>query len=38
MEKNDFEKFLDERKNAYDIAILTRPYITKNFLDSIKNG
>jgi len=33
---NDFEKFLDERKNVYDIVIMARPYISVKFIDSIK--
>jgi len=32
----DFDKFLDERKHLYDVAILTRPYISVNYIDKIK--
>jgi len=32
----DFNRFLEERKNLYDIAILARPYISVKFIDSIK--
>ena len=32
----DFEKFIDERKNLYDVAILVRPYISVKYIDSIK--
>lgn len=33
---NNFDRFLDERKNVYDVAILTRPYITVKYIDKIK--
>jgi len=33
---NDFGKFLEERKNLYDIAILARPHISVKFIDVIK--
>jgi len=32
----DFKKFLEERKNLYDLAILARPYISVKYVDSIK--
>ena len=31
-----FKKFLDERKNLYDLAILARPHISVKYVDSIK--
>ena len=34
--KNDFDKFLNERKQVYDVAILTRPYISIKYIDAIK--
>jgi len=34
---HDFEKFLDERKHVYDIAIMARPYISTKYIDSIKS-
>ncbi len=34
--KNDFSKFLEERKNVYDVAILSRPYISAKYIDTIK--
>jgi len=33
---NDFNKFLEERKNLYDIAIMVRPYISVKYIDAIK--
>jgi len=33
---NNFDRFLDERKNVYDVAILTRPYIAVKYIDKIK--
>lgn len=32
----NFEKFLEERKNLYDLVILARPYISVKYVDSIK--
>jgi len=32
----NFEKFLEERKNLYDLVILARPYISVKYIDSIK--
>ncbi len=32
----DFDKFLEERKHLYDVAILTRPYISVKYIDKIK--
>jgi len=34
---HDFEKFLEERKNLFDIAIIARPYIAVKYIDSIKS-
>ena len=33
---HDLDKFLNERKNVYDVAILTRPYISVKYIDKIK--
>jgi len=33
---NDFSKFLDERKDLFDIVILSRPYIAIKYIDYIK--
>jgi len=34
---HNFEKFLDERKNMYDIAVLGRPYVAIKYIDLIKS-
>jgi len=34
--RKNFDRFLDERKHLYDIAILTRPYIAVKYIDKIK--
>jgi len=34
---NEFGKFLEERKHVFDVAILSRPYISKKYIDSIKS-
>lgn len=34
--RNNFDRFLDERKNVFDVAILTRPYIAVKYIDKIK--
>jgi len=36
-DRNNFDRFLDERKNVYDVAILTRPYIAVKYIDKIKS-
>jgi len=32
----DFDKFLEERKNLYDLVMLARPYISEKYIDKIK--
>jgi len=33
---NNFEKFLDERKDLYDVVIISRPHIAIKYIDIIK--